>query len=710
MAFDPLDPLAPPQVPTPPPPAAPTPPTTTTGLATPWIGSQPRVNDSMAAQVAALTSADSKLNQMAQTEGLKAANRRGLLNSSMAVGAAQDAVLKNVMPIAAQDATQAYGQNQAARAFEYGMTGQESQQGFESAEAKALREWQTSEAMAGRNWQTGERLGTETFQAAQSELQRGWQTAERLGAQGFAGTQEELNRDLQMLMQSNQITSAESMHYAQIASTQGIEAANRQLSRDLQEKDITFRMEEGQLTRDAAVAAQNRDIAFQTSESMLNRNFQISEAGLNRNLQEMLQRNQITNEQFLQANQIAATGDIEGAARQLQRDLQENDIDFRMEEGNLTRAAAVYAQEKDQEFQRGENFDARGWQTAENLAARDFQGTQQQAERDLQLTLQDGQIRATDALALRQILATGDIERFNRELSERLQANDIDFRMTEGNLTREQALTMQANEQAFARGENVMARDWQSAEAIRQRDWQEDQAGFDRTLQELLQANQIDEAERAQIAAITSAEYMQERGLTVEQAIAQASNTLQETLQERDINFRMGEGQLTREAAEQAQKLDIMFQQTEGALDRQQQLRMQDLDIQFRMREGNLTREAAAAAQEADINYRMTAGNLDRASAERMQAAEIKANTQVAALDRATQEKIASWNLSATNKGNLAQMITDVERTYAAKYDSIMSNTNLSAAARTAQLTSIKQARNVGLSLAEQTYSTNLTW
>ncbi len=56
-------------------------------------------------QLAGLLSSGSKLNTMAEQEANRAMNRRGLLSSSLAVGAAQDAVVKNALPIAQQDAS-----------------------------------------------------------------------------------------------------------------------------------------------------------------------------------------------------------------------------------------------------------------------------------------------------------------------------------------------------------------------------------------------------------------------------------------------------------------------------------------------------------------------------------------------------------------------------------------------------------------------------
>jgi hypothetical protein len=195
-----------------------------------FINTQPQVDDTVAGNVAKLASQDSVLNQMARTEGLKAANRRGLLNSSMAVNASQDAVLQNIMPIATQDAAQAFQKNQAARQFEYGMVGQTQQQG--------------------------------------------WQTAENIAQRGFLGTQADLDRDLQSTLQANQINANDALQIRQIASTEGIESANRALQKALQETDIQFRMSEGKLDREAAVAAQERDIAFKKSESALDRSLQ----------------------------------------------------------------------------------------------------------------------------------------------------------------------------------------------------------------------------------------------------------------------------------------------------------------------------------------------------------------------------------------------------------------------------------------------------
>ena len=84
-----------PPAPTLPPDPAPTlPPDQGSGLASP----------SVSERVRALVSSESPLMRLAKTQGLQAANQRGLLNSSMAIQASQDAMLRQAVPIASQEA------------------------------------------------------------------------------------------------------------------------------------------------------------------------------------------------------------------------------------------------------------------------------------------------------------------------------------------------------------------------------------------------------------------------------------------------------------------------------------------------------------------------------------------------------------------------------------------------------------------------------
>ncbi len=68
-------------------------------------------DDGVATRIAAITGTDSSMMRQAQGLGMKVANRRGLGNSSMAVGEAEKAVIGAAAPIASQEAQQAYGKN-----------------------------------------------------------------------------------------------------------------------------------------------------------------------------------------------------------------------------------------------------------------------------------------------------------------------------------------------------------------------------------------------------------------------------------------------------------------------------------------------------------------------------------------------------------------------------------------------------------------------
>lgn len=100
---------------------------------------------------------NSPLMQMAQTQGLQQANRRGLLNSSMAVGEAQKAVFGAALPIASQDASasfQANTLNQQAgnEAMRFGVAGAQNIQaiGAQGEEQRKLND-QTIKAQLDRD-------------------------------------------------------------------------------------------------------------------------------------------------------------------------------------------------------------------------------------------------------------------------------------------------------------------------------------------------------------------------------------------------------------------------------------------------------------------------------------------------------------------------------------------------------------------------------
>ena len=71
-------------------------------------------DDSVTTRLTGLLKTNSPLMKQARTSGLQAANRRGLLNSSMAVGASQKAMNSVALPVASQEASQTHQKNVAS--------------------------------------------------------------------------------------------------------------------------------------------------------------------------------------------------------------------------------------------------------------------------------------------------------------------------------------------------------------------------------------------------------------------------------------------------------------------------------------------------------------------------------------------------------------------------------------------------------------------
>ncbi|KQT54625.1 hypothetical protein ASG43_03295 [Aureimonas sp. Leaf454] len=226
-----------------------------TGLAqgAAWKETLPaQINDSVADKVKELSSQDSVLMQQAKADGLKIANRRGLLNSSMAAGAVQDSTLRSILPIAAQDANQAFQKNMQGKDFEFRMLGQDDDQ----------------------EWQSGEK------------------GLDRASTEGIAKAQ----RELDILMQDKNISLQERQQLRDISSREGMAAAERALQEMMQGRDIASReglanqdrinqqlLQDRSLNVQVGLAAQDRanqqltqerEIAYQTAERNLDRGLQ----------------------------------------------------------------------------------------------------------------------------------------------------------------------------------------------------------------------------------------------------------------------------------------------------------------------------------------------------------------------------------------------------------------------------------------------------
>jgi hypothetical protein len=126
-------------------------------------------------QVAGIIAENSPLQQLATTSATQQANTRGLVNSSMAVGAAQDATIKSALPIAQQDA-QTYGAAAQANAAAKNDTSKfnaelSSKEGMFAAEQSGLNtRFAQEQAGIGERFATEQAGIGERFAAEQSGL------------------------------------------------------------------------------------------------------------------------------------------------------------------------------------------------------------------------------------------------------------------------------------------------------------------------------------------------------------------------------------------------------------------------------------------------------------------------------------------------------------------------------------------------------------
>lgn len=112
-------------------------------------------------RVAKITGQGSPLMRRAQTTGFQVANRRGLLNSSIAAGAAQNAILDAAIPIAGQDAATSFQREQAG--LDRGLT---------QSENALTRQFQSGESEKDRGFSREQAGLDRSFSAEQSGFQR----------------------------------------------------------------------------------------------------------------------------------------------------------------------------------------------------------------------------------------------------------------------------------------------------------------------------------------------------------------------------------------------------------------------------------------------------------------------------------------------------------------------------------------------------------
>jgi len=253
-------------------------------------------DDSVESRIGRIASSGSDLMKRAKQEGYNAANRRGLLNSSMAVGAAQTAVLDRALPIAQQDAMTAGQHNMA----ELDRRGQAERQFADNRSTMERMNRQGEIDTAGRE-QTGNIQSRLNREDAQGQMERltyaSGQEMTRLQAQ-LANANEQQRREIEATMERLKLDTSAEMERLRAAAGFDMDRLNRQGAIDI-ERDVLQAKNQQDLVRvqgqiQSALQAQGNSESIQRMGVELAANLEL-----------------IEREQANTLARIAATGDEE---------------------------------------------------------------------------------------------------------------------------------------------------------------------------------------------------------------------------------------------------------------------------------------------------------------------------------------------------------------------------------------------------------------
>lgn len=223
-------------------------------------------DDTVETRVTGLMSKNSGLMQQAKTAGLQQANARGLLSSSMAVGASQAEAYKPALQIASQDASQTAQKNLQAQGFKENRTIQgdsiANQQTMQGRDIEATKARQEADIKNQQQMQGTQIASTEKQQMADIAAQK-----ERLGLQLSYDERRALaDREQQTAMQQRELEAAQTQQQRDIEFQTGQKTADR----TLEERIATWNVSEAQ-RQNASQAASSAQAAYQTElQSIMN--------------------------------------------------------------------------------------------------------------------------------------------------------------------------------------------------------------------------------------------------------------------------------------------------------------------------------------------------------------------------------------------------------------------------------------------------------
>ncbi len=218
-----------------------------------------------------ITAKGSRSMERANTMGQITANRRGLLNSSLAGQAAQNAVIDAALPMAQADAAARVAFAQQGQGFDYNTALTAQRGNIEKDMQQAQFGFTGDQNALDRALQTTLQSNQFGFTSGENALDRGLQRYLQESQFSFTGGENALDRDQQRFLQSEQF------------GFQGSQAdADRDQQRFLQENQFGFQGAQADADREQQLTLQQGQQDFQSGENQAQRDFAGEESALDR--------------------------------------------------------------------------------------------------------------------------------------------------------------------------------------------------------------------------------------------------------------------------------------------------------------------------------------------------------------------------------------------------------------------------------------------
>ena len=386
---------------------------------------------------------DSPYLARARTRAKQQANRRGLLSSSIAVGAGETAAIDAALPIAQGDAELAARErqmrsNEYTQAREHRIQQLMQERGFDFTAAQNQADRELSEDLAADDHALRERMQLRGIESDQFMQQRGIDSSQLM---------QQRDHRVQQLMQERGLSHDEAQNQANrelqdMMQQRGIDSSQLMQQRDHRVQQL---MQEKGLSHDAAQNQANRELqdmmqqrGIDSSQLMQQRDHRVQQLMQEKGLTHDAAQRQADRElqDMMQQRGIASTEKIEEARRNLQELMQKRDLDVRqiMQDKGLTHDAAQ--RQADRTHQAG-------------IAA---------AQRALQASMQAAQISASKSMQASQFQFAGTQAALDREAQQIAQDKGISHAEA-----MQEASINAANQRAIDSTQQQIDRDYQNA-------------------------------------------------------------------------------------------------------------------------------------------------------------------------------------------------------------------------------------------------------